>query len=361
MDSSQHREGAGRLVDGKTISGIDEARLYVGRSRAFREELSIPKGAAVDLAPLGQGEHNANFTFAHPSSGVRYVLRVNYASQLGLDNQVAYEATALRALEPCGRAPKVLLCDDSREAIDRGVLVEELRTGALLDFHNPAMVREAARVMADVHALRPEPDCGLIRPNDPLRAQYDTCRAYFNAYLSSGLAEPHVVRYVREFFARTAESLEVPFDAAECTHVVNTEAVPSHFLIPIDGEGNVCGRGSMLDWEKPVIGEVAQDVAYFLSPTTTIWDTDYIFDEPAREAFIREYWRAVGGRFSRGGFDERLGVYTMSNCLLGITWSCNAWVEYHDPARPLKNDKTFELLKTYLSEPYLEEVKRICF
>lgn len=361
MISSQHREGAGRFVDGKTTGTIDEARRYVERSRVFREGLGIPEDTAVDLAPLGQGEHNANFTFVHPVDGARYVLRVNYVSQLGLDNQVAYEAAALRALEPCGRTPKVLLCDDSREAIDRGVLVEELRAGSLLDFHNPAMVREAARVMADVHALRPGSDCGLIRPADPLRAQFDTCRKYFDTYLSSDLTEPHVIRYVKEFLARTADAIEVPFDAAECVHIVNTEAVPSHFLIPIDGEGNVCGRGSMLDWEKPVIGEVAQDVAYFLSPTTTIWDTDYIFDAPAREAFIREYWRAVDGRFPRGDFDERLKAYTMSNCLLGTTWSCNAWVEYHDPARPLKNGKTFELLKTYLSKPYLEEVRRICF
>lgn len=346
---------------GERVRGIDEARRYVTRSRAFREGLGVSQGTEVELSPLGQGEHNANFTFAHPVDGARYVLRVNYASQLGLADQVGYEAAALRALEPCGRTPKVLLCDNSHEVIDRGVLVEELRLGALLDFHNPGMVSEAARIMADVHALRPEADCGLIKPSDPLRAQFETCRKYFDTYLSSDLAEPHVVRFVEDFLARTEGALDTPFSPAECVHVVNTEAVPSHFVIPLNDSGDVCGRGSMLDWEKPVIGEVAQDVAYFLSPTTTIWDTDYIFDEPAREAFIREYWRAVGGRFSRGGFDERLGAYTMSNCLLGITWSCNAWVGYHDPARPLKNDKTFELLKTYLSEPYLEEVKRICF
>ena len=343
------------------MDGIDEARRYAKRSRIFREGMGIPAGAEVDLAPFGHGEHNANFVFSHPSDGKRYVLRVNYASQLGLADQVGYEAAALRALEPCGRTPKVLLCDNSREAIDRGVLVEELKEGELLDFHNPEMVREAAHILADVHALSLGPDCTLMKPRDPLRAQCETCRGYFDAYLASDWVEPHVVRYVDEFFARMAEALETPFNPAECVHIVNTEAVPSHFVIPIDEDGTVRGRGSMLDWEKPIIGEAVQDVAYFLSPTTTIWDTDYVFDASAREAFLREYWHAVDGRFERGGFDERLEAYTMSNCLVGITWSCNAWVEYHDPARPLKNDKTLKLLKTYLSESYLEDVRRICF
>ena len=40
----------------------------------------------------------------------------------------------------------------------------------------------------------------------------------------------------------------------ERSHVLNTEAVPSHFLL------DAAGRASNVDWEKPVLGEVAQDV-----------------------------------------------------------------------------------------------------
>ena len=119
--------------------------------------------------------------------------------------------------------------------------------------------------------------------------------------------------------------------------------------------------GLLFDWEKPLVGEVAQDVAYFLSPTTTIWDTDYIFDRRARDEFLETYWKAVDGRFPKGAFGERFPAYVMSNCLLGITWSCNAWVEYHDPDRPLKSEETFSLLKRYLSADFLEEAREICF
>lgn len=51
----------------------------------------------------------------------------------------------------------------------------------------------------------------------------------------------------------------------------------------------------------------------------------------------------------------------MVNALVGITWSCNAWVEYHDPARPLRNEKTLELLPIYFSEEFLDLIRRDCF
>ena len=110
-----------------------------------------------------------------------------------------------------------------------------------------------------------------------------------------------------------------------------------------------------------MLGEVAQDVAYFLSPTTTIWDSDVVFDAEGRTQFLDAYWEAVGGRFPRGSFDARFPAYRMVNALVGITWSCNAWVEYRDPARPLRNERTLRLLPTYFSEEFLDLVRRDCF
>ncbi len=340
---------------------LEEAERYLSRSEGVRDALGIARSAHLEAVPIGHGEHNANFRFSHPETGRQYVLRLNYASQLGLERQISYEANALRVLEPSGRVPKVLFVDDTREVVSRGVLVEEYVSGTLLDFDNPEMVREAAAVMADIHALSPSPECGLMKPEDPLAAQRETCKAYFANYRSSKYADAQVVRVVEELFDR-AEAFGTPSpEADDCTHVVNTEAVPSHFIMPIDGEGHVTDPGHMLDWEKPLIGEAAQDVAYFLSPTTTIWDTDYIFDRRARDEFLEAYWRAVDGRFGKGAFDERFPAYVMSNCLLGITWSCNAWVEYHDPDRPLKSEATFNLLKRYLSMAFLKEACEICF
>ena len=328
----------------------------------MRSELGIAQGEKLIAVPLAQGEHNANFTFEHPSSEKKLVLRVNYESQLGLDKQVSYEACALRALESSGRTAHVLFVDDSKHLINHGVLVTEFFEGSWLNFHNPAHVHEAARILADVHSVVPCSGCGLIQADNPLRSQFDTCVGFFERYSASSFADSLVVEYLERFIRCVEGVLDIPVAAADKNHIQNTEAVPSHFLIPRAADScSSEAKGHMVDWEKPVIGEVAQDIAYFMSPTTTIWDTDYLFDATARQTFIDAYWRAVDGRFSRGSFDERYEAYVMSNALLGVSWSCNALVDYAGNNKALKNQKTANLLGVYVSEAFLKRVWRDCF
>ncbi len=338
------------------------AQHYLDTSKDMRSELGIAQGEKLIAVPLAQGEHNANFTFEHPSSEKKLVLRVNYESQLGLDKQVSYEACALRALESSGRTAHVLFVDDSKHLINHGVLVTEFFEGSWLNFHNPAHVHEAARILADVHSVVPCSGCGLIQADNPLRSQFDTCVGFFERYSASSFADSLVVEYLERFIRCVEGVLDIPVAAADKNHIQNTEAVPSHFLIPRAADScSSEAKGHMVDWEKPVIGEVAQDIAYFMSPTTTIWDTDYLFDATARQTFIDAYWRAVDGRFSRGSFDERYEAYVMSNALLGVSWSCNALVDYAGNNKALKNQKTANLLGVYVSEDFLKRVWRDCF
>ena len=338
------------------------AQHYLDTSKDMRSELGIAQGEKLIAVPLAQGEHNANFTFEHPSSEKKLVLRMNYESQLGLDKQVSYEACALRALESSGRTAHVLFVDDSKHLINHGVLVTEFFEGSWLNFHNPAHVHEAARILADVHSVVPCSGCGLIQADNPLRSQFDTCVGFFERYSASSFADSLVVEYLERFIRCVEGVLDIPVAAADKNHIQNTEAVPSHFLIPRAADScSSEAKGHMVDWEKPVIGEVAQDIAYFMSPTTTIWDTDYLFDATARQTFIDAYWRAVDGRFSRGSFDERYEAYVMSNALLGVSWSCNALIDYAGNNKALKNQKTANLLGVYVSEAFLKRVWRDCF
>lgn len=335
---------------------LREARRFVEGNGALARALGVDGPGELTVLPLAQGEHNANFVL-EARDGRRFVLRVNYASQLGLDDQIGYEFAALRALASSGRTPEPLYVDGTRSRIGRGALVESFVEGAWIDLEDSRQVREAARALADVHSVAAPPDCALLRAEDPLRSQLESCRRLFDGYQASDLAEGRVMREVDELFVRAQRAVDaapVP-SSCECSHILNTEAVPSHFLI------DDTGRASIVDWEKPVLGEVAQDLAYFLSPTTTIWDSDVIFSAPERAQFLKAYWEAVGGRFPRGSFDERFGAYRMVNALVGVTWSCNAWVEYHDPARPLRNEKTLRLLPTYFSEGFLDLIRRDCF
>lgn len=355
----RHRTGSRitetiRYANGDTMeSELDLARRYLKSSTALREALSIPSGAVLEAAPLGQGEHNANYWFAHPETNAKYVLRINYTSQLGLEDQVMYEYNALRMLEPSRRAPCAYHVDNSRALTDHGVLVIEYCAGRHLDFSKPRDIEKAACLLADVHSVAVGASAPLIRPRDPLRKQFEECERLFSAYRSSAYEEARVTAYVEGFFEKAEQVLSTELDANDCNRIINTEAVSAHFLIPEDGSA-----GHIVDWEKPIIGEAAQDIAYFLAPTTTIWDSDFLFDAPGREAFVQAYWRAVDGRFARGSFDERFEAYLRTNCLRGITWSCAAWAEYHDPARPLKNEKTLRKLGVYLSDEFLSLMQR---
>ena len=338
---------------GEPTSG-EEARAYVEGNADLARALGLASDAELTVEPLAAGEHNANFRLT--AAGRLFVLRLNYASQLGLADQIGYEYGALRALAPSGRVPTALFVDSAGTAAGHGVLVESFVEGAWLDCADPAQVREAARVLADVHSTPVAPACPLLRPRDPLAAQLAACEGLFAAYEASDRAAPVVVARMRRLVERARAAVAAaPEPGADAGRILNTEAVPSHFLIGPDG------RGTMVDWEKPVIGEPAQDVAYFLSPTSTIWDTDVIFDGQTRARFVADYWEAVDGRFPRGSFDGRLPAYVMVNALLGVVWSCNALVEYDDPARPLKSDKTRAKLPIYISDDFLDLLERDCF
>lgn len=377
--------------------GADEAAKYLRESRALREALGISPTAELAAEPLAQGEHNANFWFRHPDTGEKIVLRLNYASQLGLENQVSYEYAALKTLELSGRAPRPLFVDDSKTVIGRGVLAMEFCGGDLLDYERAGDVDEAARALADVHAVRASEGCGLLQPVDPLREQLEECVRLFDVYRRWAHAEERVVSTVDRLLSHGDDAVRTAPAARDRNHVLNTEAIAAHFLISHEGAvarsaacgtENAGGAGAaasaaapsepaavpsaartsaaasitrVVDWEKPILGEAAQDVAYFLSPTTTIWDVDYLFDDDERAAFVETYWRAVDGRFSRDGFDSRFAAYVMTNCLRGITWSASAIVEYRDPTRALKNEKTAARLDRYVSPEFLAMVERRFF
>lgn len=334
---------------------------YLSESPIARAKLGIGGDCLLTPHPIGKGEHNDNYWFEHPETGQKLVLRINYSSQMGLYDQVGYEFEALETLALCPRTPRGLFADNSRSVIDYGVLVEEFVEGASADYHRDDELAACTAILADIHSVKPPDACKLIRPQNPLIAQLETCERLYRTYCESPYTASETMRYVDLFAEQARKAADAPFDARYSCHIQNTEAVPSHFLLTRDAQGRLGEHASMVDWEKPVIGEVAQDLAYFLSPTTTIWDTDVIFSADQRTWLVESYWDAVDGRFERGNFDVRFDAYVKANCLLGITWSCNAWVEYHDPARPLRNEATLELLKTYLSPAFLEQCRAICF
>ena len=306
-------------------------------SAAFLKPLGLD--AAPDFIPLGQGEYNVNYAFDHPD-GRKLVLRINRGSQMHLPDQIEYEFHALKALEESGRTPRAIFCDTSMNC-----LVMERLPGRPLQYETDLKI--AAEIFADIHAL---PVGGnLIEPENPLAAILDECRQMVAHYYEWDQADPEVVELLKTLEKEiSAKDLTAPVGLRKC--MVNTEVNSGNFLINPDG------HSYLIDWEKPLISEPAQDLGHFLVPTTTFWKTDVILTPEEIRHFVRCYEQAVNGRFETASLAERLPLYFTVTCLRGVTWCAMAYREYCQPGRAISNPDTLEKLKAYLEPGFLRNL-----
>ncbi len=358
------------MTDERTY--LEQARLYLERCEELRDALAIPADAPLEPCPLGMGEHNVNFSFAAPD-GRRFVLRVNVVSQPFHDNQILYEFHALQAVEPSGCTPVPLFIDFTGDAPGKGILVEEFCAGEQLNFDalRPGDVRCAIQMMADVHAVRPAADSSLFRPTDPLEEMFGECVQRFRSYLASGFEDARITAWTQRFIDATERMLRTIAPPQDCDHIVNTETLPSHFLIPAHAaeaaadapsSGRLCAQpGHFVDWERSLLGEIAQDVAYFVSPTTTYWDSEFLFPAKDIPAVLDEYWQAVDGRFAPKDFEERFSAWRMMTALKSTTWCVQAIPRYSSESDIHTTAKTAGKLPVYLSDDFMERIAVECF
>ena len=344
----------------------EEIARYLRNNAALCDALGLSADACLAVEPLGKGEHNENYVFCEGGASRRFVLRVNRVSQPFHTKQVAYEYAALRALEQSGCTPRPLYCDASAAAPGNGVLVESFCPGSELDFDDLKSddLQKVARLMASVHAVPVDESCGLYRPDDPLKQLFNECIDRFSVYKGTALEDARFTRWIERFFAETQKKIDASPDPDENRRVINTETLPSHFLLlHDDGEGKdaaawgatsarvasgassgcaatagacapagsapaateptaTSGLGAFVDWERPILGEVAQDLAFFVAPSTTFWDSAYLFPHKDIQPFLDEYWRTVDGRFDKGRFEARFDAYLAVSVLRSQTWFC---------------------------------------
>lgn len=323
------------------MTNSEPLRSYL-KSDAFLSPLGLPPGTELAFEPLGQGEYNLNFAFIHPLTKQKLVLRINRGSQMHLSDQIGYEFSALQALVPSGRTPKPLVCDS-----EMNLLVMEWLPGGPLDYHRD--MDTAARILADIHSVPVPAHAGLIRPDYPAKAIYEECLQMVQHYLDWEQANPVVIGLLRQLVAEIGKlPLEEPSDAPVC--ICNTELNSGNFLI--DREG--CSH--LVDWEKPLLSEPAQDLGHFLAPTTTFWKTEVILTPEEVRRFVDSYIAAVDGRMDCTTLRQRLPLFFTVTCLRGVTWCAMAYREYCQPGRELMNADTFEKLKAYLDPAFLKNI-----
>lgn len=337
----------------KQIPGLSE---LVG-SPEYRSALGLPAAVTEEYRLLAQGEYNRNFRFRHPVTGKELLLRVNCGSQMHLEHQIEYESHALELLAPSGRTPQVLYTDGSKRYTDHGVSVMEYLPGRSLDYHRD--LERAAGILADVHSVPLPGPSGLIEPADPLRAVLEECEEMLRVYLNSDLPPLSGKRKIRELLDLAWERYHRTNRTGGARCIVNTELNNTNFLMAEEPDGPAGGRDWLIDWEKPLWSDPAQDIAHFLVPTTTFWKTDVILSPGETADFLTAYEASVSDRIDLTGLRERLGVFMPVTCMRGVTWCAMAWVQYQKEEKELSNDSTRRKLEAYLSDSFLEEIRRI--
>lgn len=337
------------------------------RSDEYRKALLLPAEVSEKYELLAQGEYNVNYVFDHPVTKHRFVLRVNFGSQMHLYSQIEYEAGAMRAISGSDRVPLVYYVDNTHRYIDHGILVMDYLPGIYPDYNNDRDMRGAMECLADIHSVE-IPECNVIRgepfevprdtvkliaPGSSLGAILDECELMVEKYMKSDLGNTGIKNRLRGLLDRghyiTAGIRE---DRTLRRCCINTELNSTNFLV--DDTGFV----RLVDWEKPLFGDPAQDLGHMLAPTTTFWKTDVIFSTEETDRLIDQYIKAVNGRFDTSGIKERTGEFITITCLRGLTWCAMAWVEYQDPHKAIANESTRKKLDDYLSDSFLSDVER---
>lgn len=327
----------------------DGLEVYI-QSRRYREGLELPESVTEEYEMLAQGEYNRNYVFTHPVTGKRLVLRINFGSQMHLEHQIEYEYGALKLLEGSGRTPKALYVDGRKEDISYGIMVMEYVPGHALDYRSELPL--AAECLADIHSVQMPGDHRLLSPKEPLRAILEECEEMVKIYMESPLAEERKKQKIRNLLDKGWQRVD-ELGPAFYRCCINTELNSTNFLINGEGKNNY-----LIDWEKPLYGDPAQDLGHFLAPTTTFWKTDVILEPEEVQKFIADYISKVGGRYDTSEIEVRTNVYIPITCLRGITWCAMAWVEYQQPDKEIFNRSTYEKLQAYLSDNFLDQIER---
>ncbi len=317
----------------------------------YRQALGLPEEIVEEYRMLAQGEYNRNYYFTHPITGKELLFRINFGSQMHLDNQIEYEYAALKLLEQSGRTPKPIYVDGSKKYIDQGVMVMEYLPGHVLDYETELL--DAAACLADIHSVEIPKGHTLLEPQNPLQAILEECEAMVATYMESPLGDEQKKKKIRTMLDLGWEKLKESANEKEYLCCINTELNSTNFLMNGDSTTSY-----LIDWEKPLYGEPAQDLGHFLAPTTTFWKTDVILNEQQIEYFLDEYIQKVAGRFPTAKLKERTYTYIPITCLRGVTWCAMAWVEYKDPKKAIFNESTFRKLEAYLDDDFLDYIHR---
>ncbi|WP_019850035.1 aminoglycoside phosphotransferase family protein [Desulfitobacterium sp. PCE1] len=361
----------------------NKIKAYVNKTQ-FKEALQIREPIAVQF--LAQGEYNLNYILQ--AGNRKLVFRLNTSSQMNLANQIGYEYQALSLLQDSGVTPIPLYLDDQQREIPYGCLVMEYLPGEPLNYARDLSI--AAETFAKIHSLPLTGDSTdfLIQVEGPFSVIYQEAESLLKVYFECLRGDSQIKRLLEKVFEAGSHKRkeERYFLSSPWRAVINTEVNSHNFIV------NLHQRSChLIDWEKPIYGEPAQDLSMFLIPTTTLWKRNIILTPDQEELFLDSYLKAFKGNSQREQLKElsesypqhpkkmdewtaslanqnvfrqadlsltlreRVKSFKFFNLLRAISWCAMAWTEYTEPGRPLVNQDTFEKIRMYLEEDFIKK------
>jgi predicted Ser/Thr protein kinase len=328
------------MVRDKLLKQIKE---YIHDNQSLRH---LNLNGNTEVRFLAQGEYNINFVL--DSFPQKYVFRVNTGSQMENENQIRYEYDSIKFLEPSGVTPKVFFVDDSFAFFQYGILIMEFLEGEPLQYEKD--LSKVATIFSRIHSL----DVKQNHTHFKVENHIFSDRIKEGERLLANVWEsPHVSKEIKSFFeqfldwVKASRSKEQYFIDEPWMVVNNTEVNSHNFIIGKE-------KFYLIDWEKPVISDPAQDLTQFMAPTTTLWKTDYLLSEEEKELFFQIYIEGLKGNDQN--IRERVQLYTPYLYLRALTWCAHAFVEYHDPNKQIKNMDTFEKIETFLQVDFMRKL-----
>ncbi|WP_352420242.1 phosphotransferase [Proteiniborus sp.] len=301
---------------------------------------------------LAQGEYNINFLIK--SNEKKYVFRVNTGSQLQLDNQIKYEYDALKTLEISRVTPKAFYVDDTKSFFDYGILIMEFLEGRPLKYNKD--LNKAASIFARIHSLKlsdRDASTFIIEDNIFNERILESSRLLEDFFVSNIVSKE--LKNFFDSFLNWAEKNKhnEKYFIENKWHVINNTEVNSHNFIIGDT------HSYLIDWEKPVISDPCQDLTQFLSPTTTLWKTEYVLSKEEKENFFKTYIDGLNRKDNN--IRERVHLYTPYLYLRALSWCAYAYVEYNKPDKNIKNMDTYKKILDYLDIDFMKRLLKHYF
>ena len=289
---------------------------------------------------LASGEYNENYLVA--ADDQMYVFRVNHGSQLEIEDQIAYEYSALAAVEESGRTPKPH--NYASATSERpGVLLEEFIDGSPFIYEEDSL--KAAETFSRIHRvnINQRAPLQLINQECMIDAIVDESEAMRRKYKEHPRKKERIKieKYHEEIRRRTPEWNQ-EFDR-EIPCIVNSEVNSGNFVVRE-------GIALLVDWEKAVISYRYQDLGHFVVPTTTLWKSDFYFTPESRAAFLSTYINFTEIAISLRDLSYLTSIMERVILLRALSWCYMAFYEYTRTDRHLQNDTTFMRITAYLDE-----------